>query len=208
MNITFTLTSQYSGITQSGDYNISGTTSGGALNQVFIASGITKAQLTTGYTAISVSDSVTGGTITSTGSASGGVCTNQIFWEVNSDPGPGETVRLLTQVTYINIASGDVITITNDTPGGTTNTITSVNGVTVYGSNRFFVDSVTGTTVTFTVQKTTGNGGNARDVGSIELMVNSTSIDVFNFSLGDPLNGTVSGHINDGDSVVINIFEG
>ena len=208
MTITFTLTSQYSGITQSGNYTISGTTSGGTLNGVFIASGITRAQLTTGYTATGISDSITGGTITSTGSESGGVCTNQIFWEVGTGTVSGGTVRLISQVTYINIASGDVITISNDTSGGTTNTITSINGVTVYGNNRFYVDSVSGTTVTFTVQKTTGNSGNARDVGSIELMINSTSVDVFNFSLGDPLNGTVSGHINDGDLVVINIFEG
>ena len=86
MNITFTLTPETSGTTQSGDYRISGTTDGGAVNGVFIASGITRTQLTTGYTATGLSDSLTGGTITSTGSASGGFCTNQLTWYVDGPP--------------------------------------------------------------------------------------------------------------------------
>lgn len=86
MNITFTLTPETSGTTQSGDYRISGTTNGGAVNGVFIASGITRTQLTTGYTATGLSDSLTGGTITSTGSASGGFCTNQVTWYVAGPP--------------------------------------------------------------------------------------------------------------------------
>jgi hypothetical protein len=85
MTVTFTLTAETSGTTQSGNYSISGTTSGGALNGVFIASGITRAVLTTGYTATGISDSITGGTITSTGSESGGFCTEQIAW-VTSEP--------------------------------------------------------------------------------------------------------------------------
>jgi hypothetical protein len=86
MTITFTLTAETSGTTQSGDYRISGTTDGGSVNGVFIASGITRAQLTTGYTATGLSDSLTGGTITSTGSASGGFCTNQVTWYVDGPP--------------------------------------------------------------------------------------------------------------------------
>jgi hypothetical protein len=86
MNIIFTLTAETSGTTQSGDYRISGTTDGGAVNGVFIASGITRTQLTNGYTATGLSDSLTGGTITSTGSASGGFCTNQITWYVDGPP--------------------------------------------------------------------------------------------------------------------------
>lgn len=86
MNIIFTLTAATSGTTQSGDYNISGTTSGGAVNAISIASGVTRAQLTTGYTATGLSDSITGGTITSTGSASGGFCTNHVTWYVAGPP--------------------------------------------------------------------------------------------------------------------------
>jgi hypothetical protein len=97
MNITFKLTAATSGTTQSGNYNISGTTSGGALNGVFIASGITRAQLTTGYTATSVSDSVTGGTITSTGSESGGFCTTQIAWATSEPALPCECYRVFNE---------------------------------------------------------------------------------------------------------------
>jgi len=94
MNITFKLTAATSGTTQSGNYNISGTTSGGAANGVFIASGITRAVLTTGYTATGLSDSITGGTITSTGSESGGFCTTQIAWATSEPTSPCECYRV------------------------------------------------------------------------------------------------------------------
>jgi len=94
MNITFKLTAATSGTTQSGNYSISGTTSGGALNGVFIASGITRAVLTTGYTATGLSDSITGGTITSTGSESGGFCTTQIAWATSEPVLPCECYRV------------------------------------------------------------------------------------------------------------------
>ena len=94
MNITFKLTAATSGTTQSGNYNISGTTNGGALNGVFIASGITRAVLTTGYTATGLSDSITGGTITSTGSESGGFCTTQIAWATSEPALPCECYRV------------------------------------------------------------------------------------------------------------------
>jgi hypothetical protein len=86
MTVTFTLTAETSGTTQSGNYRISGTTDSGAVNGVFIASGITRAQLTTGHTVTGISDSITGGTITSTGSESGGFCTNQLTWYVDGPP--------------------------------------------------------------------------------------------------------------------------
>jgi hypothetical protein len=94
MNITFKLTAATSGTTQSGNYSISGTTSGGALNGVFIASGITRAVLTTGYTATGLSDSITGGTITSTGSESGGFCTTQIAWATSEPALPCECLAV------------------------------------------------------------------------------------------------------------------
>ena len=64
MNVTFTLTTSN---TASGPFNISGTTSGGALNDVLVLNGVTKAELLTGHTVNSVLDTVTGGTITSVG---------------------------------------------------------------------------------------------------------------------------------------------
>lgn len=207
MNITFTLTPETSGVTQSGNYNISGTTSGGQLNGVLIANGVTRSQLTTGYTATSVNDNVTGGTITSTGEESGGVCTNQIFWLVNGGGVPSGKALILAQVIYNNIAGGDVITITNDTVGGATTNVTSVNG-TVYGNNKFYVDDPAGSTVTFTVQKTSGNGGLSRDAGTVELRVNLNPVDSFSYNAGFAINDTVTGTILPGDFVVLEIWEG
>ncbi len=71
MNITFTLQSAFTG-TQADNFNISGVTSSGT--NTLLASGITKAQLTTGHT-INAGSTITGGTITSTG-----VCTNSVNW--------------------------------------------------------------------------------------------------------------------------------
>ena len=71
MDITFTLQAEFSG-TQADDFNISGVTSSGT--NTLLASGITKAQLTTGHT-INADPTITGGTITSTG-----LCTNSINW--------------------------------------------------------------------------------------------------------------------------------
>lgn len=64
MNVTFTLTTSN---TASGPFNISGTTSGGALNGVLIENNVSKAKLLTGHTVESIVDTVTGGTITSVG---------------------------------------------------------------------------------------------------------------------------------------------
>lgn len=64
MNVKFTLTTSN---TASGPFNISGTTSGGALNDVLVENGVTKDQLLAEHTVNSVLDTVTGGTITSVG---------------------------------------------------------------------------------------------------------------------------------------------
>jgi hypothetical protein len=66
MTVTFTLTAG-SSATAAGPFNISGTTSGGALNDVSIATGVTKAQLLTGHSISNISETITGGTIASTG---------------------------------------------------------------------------------------------------------------------------------------------
>ena len=66
MNLTFTLQSAYTGATYvAGPFNISGTTSGGSNNQ--LATGVTKNQLIAGYSVDTVLETLTGGTITSTG---------------------------------------------------------------------------------------------------------------------------------------------
>lgn len=86
MTITFTLTSG-SSATAAGPFNISGTTSGGALNTISIATGITKAQLLAGHTVTNVTpENITGGTITSTGT-----CNTTTNWYVTPPPTPTPT---------------------------------------------------------------------------------------------------------------------
>jgi hypothetical protein len=80
MNITFTLTEATSGTTAAGPFNISGTTNANVVSS--LATGVTKIQLTTGYTINGVNDAITGGTIASTGT-----CTNTIPW-TTVDPEP------------------------------------------------------------------------------------------------------------------------
>lgn len=79
MTVTFTLTTTS---TAAGPFNISGTTSGGALNDVSIATGISKATLLTGHPISNISETITGGTIASTGT-----CTTTDTWLAN-DPEP------------------------------------------------------------------------------------------------------------------------
>jgi hypothetical protein len=86
MTVTFTLTAG-SSATAAGPFNISGTTSGGASNTVSIATGVTKTQLSTGHTVSSISETITGGTIASTGT-----CTTTTPWYVvQSTPTPTPT---------------------------------------------------------------------------------------------------------------------
>jgi hypothetical protein len=84
MTVTFTLTTSS---TAAGPFNISGTTSGGALNDVSIATGISKATLLTGHPISNISETITGGTIASTGT-----CTTTIPWlVVSATPTPTPT---------------------------------------------------------------------------------------------------------------------
>jgi hypothetical protein len=69
MTITFTLQSPYTGATYvAGPFNISGTTTGGTTYQ--LATGVTKNQLISGYTINTTYETLSGGTIQSTGTCS------------------------------------------------------------------------------------------------------------------------------------------
>lgn len=79
--VTFTLQALYTGTTQADNFTIVGKHANGSPSDTTIATGVTKAQLTTGVT-YTVVDTITGGTITSTGT-----CTNSINWlGLNSAP--------------------------------------------------------------------------------------------------------------------------
>jgi hypothetical protein len=88
MTVTFTLTTT---TTDAGPFNISGTTSGGASNGVSIATGVTKVQLLTGHTITNIGDTITGGTIASTGT-----CTTTDTWSVTPPPTPTPTSTAIT----------------------------------------------------------------------------------------------------------------
>lgn len=86
MQITFTLSSSYTGSTYvAGPFNISGTTSAGT--SYWLATGVTKTQLTTGYTINTAFETLTGGTIASTGTCS----TTQPWYVTAPSPTPTPT---------------------------------------------------------------------------------------------------------------------
>jgi hypothetical protein len=76
MQVTFYLT-EASANTAAGPFNISGTTSGGALNTVLIQAGVSKQQLIDGYSK-EVDNNITGGTVTSTGAT----CNSTDTWSI------------------------------------------------------------------------------------------------------------------------------
>ena len=84
MQITFTLSPSYTGATfVAGPFNISGTTSAGT--SYWLVTGVTKSQLTTGHTITTPYETLTGGTIASTGT-----CTTTQPWYVTA-PSPTPT---------------------------------------------------------------------------------------------------------------------
>jgi hypothetical protein len=86
MQITFTLSPSYTGATfVAGPFNISGTTSAGTA--YWLATGVTKTQLTTGHTINTTLETLTGGTIASTGTCS----TTQPWYVTAPTPTPTPT---------------------------------------------------------------------------------------------------------------------
>ena len=82
-SVTFTLNALYTGTTQADNFTIIGQHSGGSPSDTTIATSVTKAQLTAGVT-YQVADSITGGTVTSTGD-----CTNSVPWTgLSNTPAP------------------------------------------------------------------------------------------------------------------------
>lgn len=72
--VTLTLNSAYTGTTEADNFTIVAKHANGSPADDTLATGVTKAELTSGVT-YSVADTVTGGTVTSTG-----VCTNSVVW--------------------------------------------------------------------------------------------------------------------------------
>jgi len=90
-SVTFTLNAVYTGTTQADNFTIIGKHSNGSPSDTTIATNVTKAQLTAGVT-YQVADTITGGTVTSTGD-----CDNSVSWTGLSgggvEPTPTATVK-------------------------------------------------------------------------------------------------------------------
>ncbi len=91
--VTFTLNALYTGSTEADNFTIIGQHSNGSPADTTIATSVTKAQLTAGVT-YQVADTITGGTVTSTG-----VCDNSVNWtglnnSVGDEPTPSPTPTL------------------------------------------------------------------------------------------------------------------
>jgi hypothetical protein len=107
--VTFTLNALYTGTTEADNFTIVGKHSNGSPADTTIATGVAKSDLTAGVT-YQVADTITGGTVTSTGT-----CTNSVNWtgqgapeptaEPTATPGPTPGETLYYQFTYCD--SGD-----------------------------------------------------------------------------------------------------
>ena len=100
MTITFTLASG-SSATAAGPFNISGTTSSNVT--YWIATGVTKTQLTNSHPVDTIYETITGGTIASTGS-----CNTTTTWSVTPTPTPTATAPACECLTVYNEADRNI----------------------------------------------------------------------------------------------------
>jgi len=80
-SVTFTMQAQYTGTTEADNFTIVGKHANGSPADTTIATGVSKANLIQGVT-YQVADTITGGTVTSTGT-----CTNSVNWTGQSSGG-------------------------------------------------------------------------------------------------------------------------
>jgi len=168
MRLTFTLQSAYTGSTYvAGPFNISGRTSGGVNYQ--LSTGVTKTQLTTGHTVDTIYETITGGTIVSTGS-----CSTSVNWVISAPVVQtvtlevyGKDVRTSPRNTlvYYTKNAGSVIYLTTLSPlsqscsligsitGLTLNDVIVIGTVQTYpilGANSSTCPTLTGTAIEYT----------------------------------------------------------
>ena len=107
MIITLTLQSAYTGNTSIGPFTVSGTTNGGSLNGVNMTTGsISTAQLTNGWGYNDATDTITGGTINSSGTCITGRTWVVITATSTPTPTPTVTPTPLPVLNLIVISSG------------------------------------------------------------------------------------------------------
>ena len=105
MIITLTLQSAYIGNTSIGPFTVSGTTNGGSLNGVNMTTGsISTAQLTSGWGYNDTTDTITGGTINSSGTC----ITGKTWTVITATPTPTPTVTPTPEPLYqVDIRRGN-----------------------------------------------------------------------------------------------------
>jgi hypothetical protein len=119
MQLTFTLQSIYTGATYvAGPFNISGTTDGGTTYE--LANGVTKSQLITGHTINTTYETLTGGTITSTGT-----CGTSQSWTTGIGGSPSVSLEVYGKdedgtpgnvTVFYTINGGSTINLVTNTP--------------------------------------------------------------------------------------------
>lgn len=121
MRLTFTLQSAYTGATYvAGPFNISGTTSAGTT--YWLATGVTKTELSTGHSINTTYETLTGGTIASTGT-----CTTTRNWYITPPIASESTLSFTFEggIYYFNLTnplSGNITISIANVEGHTDNT--------------------------------------------------------------------------------------
>jgi len=145
MRLTFTLQSAYTGTTYvAGPFNISGRTSGGVNYQ--LSTGVTKTQLTTGHTVDTVYETITGGTIVSTGS-----CNTSVNWTITPPEPVTVTLQFYAKDEFAqpdnvsifyrkNAGTAVYITTNSQLPTNSCQNLTSITGLTLNDSIVFSTD--------------------------------------------------------------------
>jgi hypothetical protein len=131
MRLTFTLQSAYTGATYvAGPFNISGTTSAGTT--YWLATGVTKTQLSTGHSINTTYETLTGGTIASTGT-----CTTTRSWTI------APPVPTTATLSYSFEAGYYYFSLTEALADDITITIANVDGHTTVGCGQVAEDTAT-----------------------------------------------------------------
>jgi hypothetical protein len=131
MRLTFTLQSAYTGATYvAGPFNISGTTSAGTT--YWLATGVTKTQLSTGHSINTTYETLTGGTIASTGT-----CTTTRSWTIAPPVPTTATLSYMFEAGYYYFA------LSEELVDDITITIANVDGHTTVGCGQVAEDTAT-----------------------------------------------------------------
>lgn len=151
--VTFTLNSAFTGTTEADSFTIVGKHANGSPADTTIDTGVSKADLTAGVT-YTVVDTITGGTITSTGT-----CTNSVPWAgLSGDKGGGLDDPISNNFVFLKCTTDGeapasvIITKSNwNSVQGATSLPTVGDTITVNGNGNFV------NTVVFTFDQTTSD---------------------------------------------------